>query len=130
VGGGKGTYGRLPLSTWTQLQGTGRHCPVLEAGGEGQAIVVVGVTGTLDGNACVACPTTATATWTSSRALFTLAEDLLPHQGARKHAQESSQSGSLPLVLICAFTTTLIDLQLNGGGARNNIFLVVLSSYV
>jgi hypothetical protein len=46
--------------------------------GRGQAIVVFGVTGTLDGDACIAGPTTVTAAWMGSQALFILAEDPPP----------------------------------------------------
>jgi hypothetical protein len=41
-------------------------------------IVVVGVMGTLDGDACVAGPTTAMAAWMGSWASFTLANNLPP----------------------------------------------------
>jgi hypothetical protein len=100
------------------LQGAGGHHSFFAAGGrgggEGQAIVAVGMTSTLDGDACIAGPTTATTA-------FILADNLPPRQGARQQAQHSSQSGSLPLDPFCAFTITLIDLQLSGGGSRNNI---------
>jgi hypothetical protein len=73
--------------------------------GEGWAIVVVGVMGPLDGDACVTGPTTETAAWGGSRASFTLANDLPPHQDTRQCTQQSSQSGSLPLDSFYAFTT-------------------------
>jgi hypothetical protein len=51
-------------------------CP--HGGGEGWAIIVNGMTSQLDGDACVAGPTTETAARASSQALFTLADDLPP----------------------------------------------------
>jgi hypothetical protein len=64
--------------------GRALSCPC--GGGEGLVIVVVGVTVTLDCDACIAGPTMATAAWMVSRALFTLADDLPPCQGAQQHA--------------------------------------------
>ncbi len=74
-------------------------------GGKGWAIIVVGMTGPLDGNACVAGPTTEMTAWADSRASFTLADNFPPRQGTRHCAQQSSQWGSLPLDPFCAFTT-------------------------
>ena len=91
----------------------GRQAPSCPCnGGEGQVKAVVSMTGTLDGDACNASPTTATAAWTGSWVSFTLADNLPPRQGAWQRAQQSSQQRSLPLDPFCAFTTTPIDLQL------------------
>jgi hypothetical protein len=78
-------------------------CP--HGGGEGGAIVVVGVTGPLDGDACISSPMTEMAACMGSKSSFTLADDLPPHQGSRQCAQQSSQSGSLPQDPFCVFTT-------------------------
>jgi hypothetical protein len=56
--------------------GRASSCPC--GGGEGWAIVVVDVTGPLDGNACVAGPTTETAAQAGSQALFALVANLPP----------------------------------------------------
>jgi hypothetical protein len=83
--------------------GQALSCPCSE--GKGWAIVVVGMTGPLDGNACIAGPTMETAAQVNSRALFTLVDDLPPPQGAQQCAQQSCQLGSLPLDPFCAFIT-------------------------
>ncbi len=61
----------------------GRQASSCPCGGEeGRAIVVAGVMGTLDDDACVTGPTTNTAAQMGSQASFTLADDLPPCQGA------------------------------------------------
>jgi hypothetical protein len=57
-------------------------------GGEGWGIVVGGVTGPLEGNACVAGPTMEMAAWVGSQASFTLADNRPPCQGTRQFARQ------------------------------------------
>jgi hypothetical protein len=106
-----------------QLQGAGGHCPVLAAGGEEWAFVVVGVTGPLDSDACVAGPMTETAAWAGSQASFTLADDLPPAKVPRDAPNNQANQGAYHWTHLVL--SPLFDLQSSGGGSRNNLFCCI-----